>query len=62
MINLLTGELKNGEPLYVAEYYKILFTYIKYKKNHATNRHVGALRLIEKGVIEKLLDVGLGML
>ena len=54
--------MKNGEPLYVAEYYKILFTYIKYKKNHATNRHVGALRLIEKGVIEKLLDVGLGML
>ena len=60
LISLLDSELKTGEPVYIADYYRIIITYLKFKKNAATGRHTGALTLIEKGVIQKLLEVALG--
>ena len=60
LISLMDSELKTGDPLYIVDYYRIIFTYLKYKKNTQTNRHTGALTLIDKGVIQKLLDVALG--
>ena len=62
LISLLDSELKTGDPLFIADFYRILSTYMKYKKNTQTNRHTGALTLIDKGVIQKLLDVALGTL
>ena len=62
LISLLDTELKTGEPVYIADYYRIIITYLKFKKNAATGRHTGALTLIEKGVIQKLLEVALGTL
>ena len=58
VISLLDGELKAGDPHYIAELYRIIFTYLKYKKT--SSRHIGVLNLIDRGVTEKLLELALG--